>query len=297
MLASLPKTLRQLSFTQWEIPKAERNDGLVDEELDSEFPAHAQTCLPGEMARLSQRLERFCPPWQMDTAAFLLSIIELGETSKMPESSLKHIVLRCLLPNLDESGQDFRSLVILAAKAALFLPQLEVIELWGTCIDEEESHAYIFRYIYEDGRGRIVWRSSEGTMVAQKRIVAKWTEVAQKQSSSALEHKVILFVETGEDIYHSDGTFIYRHLLLKDLLLDPITQIILENEPHEWCSSEESDSPQQGHPPTLNLANPNSMDGNLLTGSLGLDADLVLLQAELMAFDAEVNNFLQKHQG
>lgn len=176
LLPSLPKTLRQLSFTQWEIPEIERSDGL--EEVGSEISPHAQVYLPPEMAKLSQRLERFCPPLQMDTAAFLQSIIELSESPKMPESSLKRTILRYLLSSSHRNRQDFESLVILAAKAALSLPQLEVIELWGTCLDGQESSAYIFRYIYEDGRASVVWRSSEETMVAQARIIAKWSEAA-----------------------------------------------------------------------------------------------------------------------
>lgn len=287
--------MRQLSFTQWEIPKIERGDGL--EEVGSEISPHAQAYLPREMAKLSQRLEQFCPPWQMDTAAFLRSIIELRKPPKMLESSLKRIILRCLLSCSDRSRQDFESLVILAAKAALSLPQLEVIELWGTCLDGQESRAYIFRYSCEDGRASIVWRSSEETMVAQARIIAKWSEVAQKHSHSPLAYNVVPFAETNSEISKSDGTCIYRHLLLKDLAFDPITQIILENEPYEWSLDGKSDSSQQSGPLNLNLANPNSLGGDLLMDSLGLDTDLASLQADLMALDAEINAFVQQHYG
>ncbi|KAL7949969.1 hypothetical protein V8C42DRAFT_361045, partial [Trichoderma barbatum] len=232
LLSSLPKTLRQLSFTQWEIPKIERCDGL--EEVGSEISPHAQAYLPREMAKLSQRLEQLCPPWQMDTAAFLQSIIEMRNSPKMPESSLKRIILRCSLSSSDRSRRDFESLVILAAKAALSLPQLEVIELWGTCLDEQESRAYIFRCSLEGSRARIVWRSSEETMVAQARIITRWSEVSQKHSHSTLAYNFFPFAETKAEIFKSDGTCIYRHLQLKDLVFDPITQIILENEPYEW---------------------------------------------------------------
>ena len=282
--------MRQLSFTQWEIPKIERGDGL--EEVGSEISPHAQAYLPREMAKLSQRLERFCPPWQMDTAAFLQFIIELRESPKMLESSLKRIILRCLLSSSDRSRQDFESLVILAAKAALSLPQLEVIELWGTCLDGQESRAYIFRYSYEDGRASIVWRSSEETMVAQARIIAKWSEVAQKHLHSTLAYNIVPFAETKAEISKSDGTCIYRHLLLKDLVFDPITQIILENEPCEWSLDEKIDSLQQGDPLNSNLANPNSLGGDPLMDSLGPDTDLASLQADLMALDAEINIFV-----
>ncbi|KAL7807543.1 hypothetical protein V8C44DRAFT_187120 [Trichoderma aethiopicum] len=228
LLPSLPKTLRQFSFTQWDIPAKER--GFT---LGSEAPGmslHIQDRLPRLMAKLSQRLEQFCPPWQMDTAAFLQSIIENGESPKTPQSSLKRLILRCALSSPEKSRLQFESLVLSAAEAALSLPQLEVIELWGTCLDEQNSCAYIFRYSYEDRRANIVWRSFDKTMVCQARTIAMWSEVAKAHSHSTLTCDVVPFAETKEDIYRSDGTCIYRHLLLKDLAFDPITRILLENE-------------------------------------------------------------------
>lgn len=295
LLHSLPKTLRQLSFTQWEIPKAEHGDGL--EEVWSEISPHAKAYLPREMAKLSQRLEQFCPPWQMDTATFLQCVIELRESPKIPESSLKRIILRCLLSSSDRSRQDFVSQVILAARAALSLPQLEVIEVWGTYVGEDESRAYIFRYSYEDGRASIVWRSSGEAMVAEARIIAMWSEVAKKHSSSTLVYNVIPFVETKAEIFNSNGTCIYRHLLLKDLVFDPITQIILENESYEWHLDEKSNPTQQGDPLNSNLASMTSLSSDSIMNSLGLDDDIASLQADLIAFDAEVTAFLQQHYG
>ena len=287
--------MRQLSFTQWEIPKLERCDGL--EEVGYEISPHAQAYLPREMAKLSQRLEQFCPPWQMDTDAFLQSIIEQGESPDVLESSLKRIILRCLLSSSDRSRQDFESLVILAAKASLSLPQLEVIELWGTCLDGLESHAYIFRYINEDARASIFWSSYEETMVAQARIIAKWSEVAQKHSHSTLAYNVVPFPETKAEISRSDGTCIYRHLLLKDLLFDPITRMILENEPYEWCLDEESNSSQQSEPLDSSIANLNLLSSNILMDSLEVDDDLTSLQADIMDFHARVDAFLQQYRG
>ncbi|KAM0253624.1 hypothetical protein ACHAQJ_007199 [Trichoderma viride] len=269
LLPSLPKALHRLSFTQWETPKSERGNSI--EEVGSEISSYAQIYLPWEMAKLSQRLEQFCPPWQMDTTAFLRCVHILRESPKMLESSLKRIILRCLLSNSDRSRQDFESLVILAAKAALSLPQLEVIELW-------------------DGRASIVWRSSEEAMVVQAQIIAKWSEVAQKHSHSTLVYNVVPFTETKAEISKSDGTCIRRHLLLKDLMFDPITQIILENEPYEWRLDEKSDLSQQGESLNLNLVNPNSLGSDL-----SIDTDFALLQAEIVTFDAEVNALLQQH--
>lgn len=295
LLPSLPKTLRQLSFTQWEFPKDERGDDL--EELEHGISPHAQGYLPREMAKLSQRLERFCPPWQMDTAAFLQSIIELGKSPGILESSLKCINLRCILSSSDRSRQEFESMVILAAQAVLSLPQLEVIELWGTCLDGQEGCAYIFRYSYEDGRASIVWRSSEETVGAQARVVAKWAEVAQKHLHSTVAYNVVPFAETKAEIFKSDGTCIYQHLLLKDLVFDPITQIILENEPYEWRLNEKSDSSQQSDSLDSDLANTNSLDVDLLMDGLGPDTDLASLQADVMALDAEISAFIQQHYG
>lgn len=230
LLPSLPKTLRRFSFTQWDIPEKER--GFT---LGSEAPGmslHRKAHLPRVMAKLSQRLEQFCPPWQMDTAAFLQSITESGELLKTPESSLKRLILRCALSSRETSRLEFGSLVLLAAEAALSLPQLEVIELWGTCLDKQDSCAYIFQYSYDDRRANIVWRSFDKTMVCQARIIAMWSEVAKRHSHSTVMCNIVPFAETKADIYRSDGTCIYRHLLLRDLAFDPITRIILENEPY-----------------------------------------------------------------
>ncbi|KAM6476486.1 hypothetical protein HDV62DRAFT_402798 [Trichoderma sp. SZMC 28011] len=235
VLPSLPRTLHQFSFTRWEIPKDEiqKTYGLEEEEEASKISSYAKA-LPWEMAKLSHNLEQFCPPWQMDTAAFLRSLIELNGCFEMPESSLKRIVLRCSLKNPFKARRDFESLVMLAAKAALSLPRLTVMELWGTCLDKDESRAYIFRYTYEDSRASIVWRSNVGTMTAQSRIITKWNEVAEKNTHSTLIYDAVSLEETEADIFRSNGTCIYQHLLLKDLVFDPITQIILENEPTQW---------------------------------------------------------------
>ncbi|KFG86672.1 hypothetical protein MANI_113838 [Metarhizium anisopliae] len=256
LLPSLPKTLRRLSFTWWKIPKTERYYDV--EQVGSRIPPHDQDYLPREMARLSQRLEQLCPPWQMDTAAFLRSLVQLRESPGMPESSLKHVILRCLLPSSQESREKFESLALLAANAALSLPQLQVMELWGTCIEGAESRAYIFRYARQDRRASIVWRSCQEAMVAQARILRRWTDVAQKHSYSTLAYEFVPFAETNTEIFWSDGACVYRHLLLKDLLFDPITRVIMENETYQWRGL-----PRQGDDDLENLGTPNLLGGHL----------------------------------
>lgn len=257
------------------------------EEVGFEVPLHAQAHLPQEMAKVSQRLEQLCPPWQMDAAAFLQSIIKLGEATKMPESSLRRMILRCSLPNPGSSRLRFGSLVLLAAKAALSLPQ---IELWGTCIaDTQQSRAYIFRYSCEDDRASIVLRSLEEDMVAQARIIAAWNEVAQKHSHRTLPYNVVPFAETEAEVFWSDGTCVYRHLMPKDLVFDPITRKILEHEPMDWNLDEETGLHFNFLLPLL--ARPN------LLGGLGPDNDLASLQADVMAFDAEVTASVQQNYG
>lgn len=231
----------------------------------------------------------------MDTASFLRSIIELSDSSTMVESSLKRLSLRCSLSTPERSRREFESLIILAAKAALSLPQLEIIELWGICRAKEESCAYIFRYCYEDGRPRIVWRSSREAMGARKRIIAEWSEVAQTQSHSTLAYDVVPLEETSVKIYKSRGTCIYQHLLLKYLVFDPITQKILENEPYDWKLDAESDASQQGDPLNSNLA-PNSASSDQSMQSLMPEVEFALLQAEIMALHDAVGAFPQNHQ-
>jgi hypothetical protein len=215
----------------------------------------------------------------------------------MPESSLQRIILRCLLPSSDRSRQDFEFLVILAAKAALSLLQLQVMELWGTCLDRQEGQAYMFRYSCKDGRASILWRSCEETTVAQVRIMAKWNQVAEKHTHLTLADNVVPFTETKAEISKSNGTSIFRHLLLKGLVFDPITQIILENEHNQWGSNQKSDSSEPGDALDLNIVNPNLLDGDLLMDILEQDADFESLEEDLMAFDAQVNALVQRHQG
>ncbi|EGR48441.1 uncharacterized protein TRIREDRAFT_107866 [Trichoderma reesei QM6a] len=290
LLPSLPKTLRQFSFTQWDIPRKERNP--THGNGGPGLSLHAQANLLRKMAKVSQRLEQLCPPWQMDAGAFLQSIIELGESPETVESSLKRIILRCSLSSSQTSSMEFGSLVLLAAKTALSLPQLEVFELWGTYLDEHDSSAYIFRYMHEDRRASMVWRSFENTMTCQARIIPMWSEVAQKHSHSSLTYNAVPFTETKADLYKSEGSCIYRHLLLKDLAFDPITQIILENEPYDWCSDDEkSQVLNQGNPLTPHYAHTLSLAG------IGQDDDPALLQADIMTFETEVNAFLQHHYG
>lgn len=287
-MPSLPKTLRQLSFTQWELPRFERL--YAHEGGGSEFSPRAQEYLPLEMAKLSQALEQLCPPWQMDTAAFLQSVIELGDSPDMPCSRLKRITLHCSLPVPDSSRHYFASLVILAARAALSLPQMEVMELWGACVDRVQSSAYIFRYCYEGGRPTIVWRSSGEAMVARPRIMASWGEVAEKYSGSTLACSIVPLPFTRTEVFKSRGTSIYRHLMLKELVFDPVTQKVLEKE-----SCEEGLVQQHGDALHSNPPNPASWDGIPLFEILGLDEDLATLQADVVAFDAEVNTFFQQH--
>lgn len=297
LLPSLPRTLRQFSFTQWKIPRHER--GIEPEEVESEVSTYAQVHQPQEMAKLAHRLEQLCPPFQIDAATFLHSIINLGDSHDILEASLKRLVLHCLLPSSERSRQDFESLAILAAKAALSLPQLEAFELWGTCLDDQEAHAYILFYSYEGGRASLVWRSCEHeeSTVSQTRIIAKWSEVAQKHSNSSLVYNSVPIPETKAEILKSGGTCIYKHLQLRDLALDPITRTILENEPYGWRRDEKSVSSQQDGPTILDLTNADSWGANSFMEVLGSDADLVSLQADLTSLDAEINAFIRQHGG
>ncbi|KAK0756609.1 hypothetical protein N5P37_010763 [Trichoderma harzianum] len=293
LLPSLPTTLRQLSLTQWGIPKTELLDYVYDKS-GFQISPHAEEYLPQEMARLSKRLEYFCPPWQMDTAAFLQFMIKPGKPSNMAErkSSLKRVVLRCPLPNLEHSGRDFVRLVILAAKAALHsLPQLEVMELWGTCVDGEESSAYIFRYMYEMSRARIVWRSLGNTMIAQTRVLAQWGEVAREHHQIILTSDVAPFLETKKDVAKSKGACIFQHLLLKDLVFDPITQKHLEIEAHLFPSQLSDTLNANDSSPELLPIDLEEVNG------AEMDDDLESLEAEMADFEARRTALIRKLYG
>ncbi|KKO97286.1 hypothetical protein THAR02_10606 [Trichoderma harzianum] len=191
------------------------------------------------------------------------------------KSSLKRVVLRCPLPNLEHSGRDFMRLVILAAKAALHsLPQLEVMELWGTCVEGEESSAYIFRYMYEMSRASIVWRSLGNAMIAQ-----------------LLTSDAAPFLETKMDVAKAKGACIFQHLLLKDLVFDPITQKHLEIEAHLSPS-------QLSDPPNANDSSPDvlPMDVEEVNGG-EMDDDLASLEAERADLEARRTALIRKLYG
>ncbi|CAG9983390.1 unnamed protein product, partial [Clonostachys byssicola] len=245
LLPSLPKTLRQFSFVQWKIPSGERGD--VRSGLGTIVTPYSLAYLPREMAKLSQRLERFCPPWQTDTAAFIQSVIKLEKSPATARSSLKRIILRFVPTSPEASRREFESVVILAAKAALLLPQLEIFELWATCLEKGGCDAYIFQYIHSPGRVSIVWRSLEPATIWPG-IITKWNEVAVKHTDSALEHSVVPFSETRRQMYDSGGTFIYKHLLLKGLAFDRITQIILESQVFYRYLGDPNDASIEHHP-------------------------------------------------
>ncbi|KAL6701427.1 hypothetical protein J3F84DRAFT_354800 [Trichoderma pleuroticola] len=293
LLPSLPTTLRQLSLGQWEIPQTELLDYVYDKS-GSQISLHAEEYLPQEMAKLSTRLEHFCPPWQMDTAAFLQFLMKLGAPSNMAErkSSLKRVVLRCPLPNLERSGRDFVRLVILAAKAALHsLLHLEVMELWGTCVDGDEGSAYIFRYMYESSRASIVWRSLGNTMLSQTRVLAQWGEVAREHHQTILTSDVAPFLETEMDVAKSKGTCIFQHLLLKDLVFDPITQKHLEIEAHLFPSQLSDTLNANDSSPELLPMDLEEVDG------AEMDDDLASLEAEVADLEARRAALIRKLYG
>ena len=212
----------------------------------------------------------------MDTATFLQSIIEQRESFEVVETPPNRIGLRCLLSSSESSQTDFESFVLLAAQAALWLPQLEVIELWGACIDSAESRAYIFRYFNEDGRAKVVWRSSEITVVAPRRVMETWNEVAQKHLHSTVTCDVIPFAETNAEVFNSDGNCIQHYLLLRDLGLDPVTQTMLENDP--FVSRSEF----------------NPFDGASSVENSETDDDFASLQVEALELQARIEEFLQE---
>jgi hypothetical protein len=135
--------------------------------------------------------------------------------------------------------------------------------------------------------------TSEDTMVPTARIIAKWSQVAQKFSHSTLTYNVVSFAETEVEISNSSGNSIYQHLLLKVLIFDPITQNIMENEPYEWNSDENSDSSQQDDPLDTDIAHQSSLDSNPLMDILGSGTNLASLLVEVAAFAAEVTAFVQ----
>lgn len=188
----------------------------------------------------------------------------------MAGSSLRRLSLHCSLSCSDTSREVFESLVRLAGKAALRLPRLQVMEIWGVCVDGLNSHAYIFQYINEDHRASIVWRSSRKTPAIEKNIMARWSQVAQKHSRTTLASAIVPIAVTGRDISKSAGTCIYRHLLLKDLIFDPVSRMLLEH-----------DSTTSYSFPFMDSSEPNP--------------DIASLQEESIHHEARVTSFLKLH--
>ncbi|KAG6362337.1 hypothetical protein INS49_010567 [Diaporthe citri] len=125
---------------------------------------------------------------------------------------------------LEPTQEDTQELLHLAAKAALLMPNLQIMEIW-TC---GNGHAAIFRYeatgTAHSSAARLTWRCSwdaEENPIAWDGVIEAWRHVATTSAGRELR-----FTEDplpqGSHRYEKYGAILHQ-LKLRNLILDPIS--------------------------------------------------------------------------
>lgn len=125
---------------------------------------------------------------------------------------------------LEPTQENTQKLLYLAARAALQMPSLQIMEIW-TC---GNGHAAIFRYEATgtafSSAARLTWRCSwdvEENAIAWKGVIAAWSHVAATNAGRELR-----FTEDplphGSHRYEKYGAILHQ-LKLRNLILDPVS--------------------------------------------------------------------------
>lgn len=151
---------------------------------------------------------------------------------------------------LEPTQENTQKLLYLAARAALKMPSLQIMEIW-TC---GSGHAAIFRYeatgTSYSSAARITWRCSWDAAekpIAWDGVIAAWRHVAATNAGRELRFKEDPLPH-GSHRYEKYGAIMHQ-LKLRNLILDPISVMQVrmgtgaEDEPEvEACRSSVPDS-------------------------------------------------------
>ncbi|KAH7175333.1 hypothetical protein EDB81DRAFT_895846 [Dactylonectria macrodidyma] len=172
------------------------------------------TPLAWDLALSCHRFIEFVPPHGINMDTFLTRLVQHG---KCESSKLQHLCLRAgpLLP----STYQYRVTVLLAlaGEAAIFFPRLRILELWNS----DYGFAYLFRYAQDDFEATITWRCAGTEFVLEPKVIDQWAKVA---STRTLAVNIVPFTEADGDGSVFQQMAIIRHLALRKLAFDPITE-------------------------------------------------------------------------
>lgn len=107
--------------------------------------------------------------------------------------------------------------LVIAALAAMKLPRIRILEIWNS----GHGFGFLFRYTQDRNRAKITWRVIGSQFVLVPKVIRAWARVASRRPL-AIER--IPFTEAdGNGTSFNHGS-IYRHLALRRLAFDPITE-------------------------------------------------------------------------
>lgn len=219
-------------MTHWHHPGRQRL-------LSSRFPSRN---MAGALATspVCRGLMNFCPPYQMDVEYFL-SYFDPG-TSQNPRGSqpvrwenLRALSLRCTTLHPSRSQVDFTNLLCLAARCIVSFPKLSHLELWNFGEQREPRFAYIFRCTIIHRRAGIGWHwfTTEHFCLTRE-IITAWGKATADRAPYGLWIKRGPFGMSDEEFHFPDPSVdrvvTHRHLVLRKLYLDPVTEKQLEAE-------------------------------------------------------------------
>ena len=131
-----------------------------------------------------------------------------------------------LIPTLSPSFID--RILTSAAVTAGSLPRLSVMELWN----EDEMDSCLLRYTYNLGEPVLTWRStwqrtSNHDLEFSPSVNQAWTTAALKRTHRSLAIKIDPLPDRTNR--SPTASFVHAHLLLKDLVVHPVTLRQLES--------------------------------------------------------------------
>ncbi|RSL77595.1 hypothetical protein CEP51_008944 [Fusarium floridanum] len=166
------------------------------------------------MATSCHRFTELSPPLMFKSLMFLWQVAQ-GERNT--ESKLQHLTIRSTYLHPRGRQDIVTDLLVVAARAAMKMPQIRILEIWNS----GHGFGFLFRYTQDNHRATITWRFVESQFVLMPKVVKAWNKVA---SERPLAIERIPFTEADGDGTSFNHTSIHRHLALRRLAFDPITE-------------------------------------------------------------------------
>ncbi|KAI1631629.1 hypothetical protein F4809DRAFT_657625 [Biscogniauxia mediterranea] len=202
LMSSLPASLKRLT---------------IMEELHPWYP-HAIENRPDSITydflQVSQRLEQLCLSFAIDATQFFrpfwpTQLAAAGRPPRFRWENLRSLALTATVLT-EISSPEVNELLIAAANAAMRMPALRLMELWGC-----ERDTGIFRYAREDRTSEISWLGT-WLLKLDRRVVRRWQDVAASHNEGV---RALLTTTGVFDPEHMDLRYqnvVFRYLRLAD---------------------------------------------------------------------------------